>query len=107
MPAVTWQYRIDAATSEREVIEIVKDFIATLEHWEIARLPDECRPGKFFDASDVTTYALVLVRHDCEENSEASALLGRLGGFFTNASIRLSQIAALPEVAQPDSRQSA
>ena len=104
---MSWQQRLGDAASERAVVEAVKDFVATLEHDTISRLPVELRPGKFFDANDITTYAFALVRHDCGDDDTAKDVVHRLAAFFAQSSIRLSQIMARSNEDDEDSRESA
>jgi hypothetical protein len=101
---VTWQSRLDDARDEYEVVEVAKDFVATLEHSEIALLPEPCRPGKFFDANDVTGHAFTLVWHQSTDRSESAQLVNKLVVFFSSASIRLSQILATSKAPEEDAR---
>jgi hypothetical protein len=96
MTAFSWSERLDLASSEWQVVQAVREFVASLEPREIGMLPEECRPGKFFDAADVTLYAFILARHRCGDDSEAAALVAKLSQFFSDASIRLSRIMAAP-----------
>lgn len=106
--STSWQGRLDQATSEAEVVMVAKDFLARFTPEEIERLPAACRPGKFFDANDVTEYAFTLVRHDCGEDREAARLVHDFAAFFSNASTRLSQLLARGNnYADCDTRQSA
>lgn len=89
-----WNDLLIAARTENDVVTIVRDFIATLEPQEVASLPVPCRPGKFFEADDVTAFAFALVQHDCSNDPEAAALVSRLSSIFSNASNRLAQILA-------------
>ena len=88
-----WQQQLKRATTEREVVMVTRDFIATFSPAELAVLPQELRPRKIVDAQDITTYGFDLVRAECEA-SDAKAALHRLGQFFSAASIRLSEIMA-------------
>ena len=106
MPAPTWQDRLDAAADEHEVIGITRDFIASFDPYEIEKLPVHCRPGKFFDANDVTQFAFTMVRNECGDPSEAAVPIHKLAAFFSAASIRLSRIMA-SDNRSDDSRQSA
>ncbi len=91
--SVSWQDRLDDASDVHDIVEIARDFLATWDRFEIAALPEACHPGKIFDANDVTTYAFQLVSHECKGDSEETeALLHRMASFFSNASVRLSQI---------------
>src|SRR5947207_11854580 len=106
--SVSWQDRLDDATNVHDVIEVARDFLATWDRYEIAALPEACRPGKIFDANDVNAYALQLLRHDCAENSEAAPLVKKMASFFSNASVRLSAILGTADaVAEGETRQSA
>ena len=89
-----WHDLLKAARTENDVVSSVRDFIATLEPQEVDSLPVACRPGKFFEADDVTAFAFALVQHDCGDDSQAAALVSKLSGIFSNASNRLSQILA-------------
>lgn len=88
---LTWQERLDSATCEHDVLEVVRDYLATLTHEEYASLPAELRPGKVVDANDVTTYAFELVRQECNHEG-MQHLVQRMGHVLSRASIRLSQI---------------
>jgi pheromone shutdown protein TraB len=88
---LTWEERLANATSEEEVVEVARDYLATLSHTEFALLPEKLRPHKIVDASDITTYAFELVRHECEESSQ-HRLVQRIAHIMSRASIRLAQI---------------
>ena len=88
----TWQSKLTAATTEAEVIAVVKDYVATLSPGDIARLPEPCRPRKFSIASDVTDFSLALVRHDCMTDGATTRLVLRLSDFFAKASLRLVHV---------------
>ena len=89
--ALTWEERIARATSEDEVVDVARDYLATISHAEFALLPEKLRPHKIVDAADITTYAFDLARHECEETSE-HRLVQRIAHIMSRASIRLSEI---------------
>ena len=88
---LTWEERLARATSEEEVVDVARDYLATISHTEFALLPQSLRPHKIVDASDVTTYAFDLVRHECDEVSQ-HRLVQRIAHIMSRASIRLSEI---------------
>ena len=101
----SWQDRLDDASNVHDVIEITRDFLATWDRHEIAALPEPCRPGKVFDANDITSYAFQLMQADCEIDAEAAPLMHRMTGFFSNASVRVTQILATADkVVEGDAR---
>ena len=92
--SVSWQDRLDDATDVHEIVEITKDFLATWDRHEIAALPEPCRPGKLFDANDVSTYAFLLMQTECGGDPQGAPLMHKMRSFFTNASVRLAEILA-------------
>ena len=88
---LTWQERLDDATTEQEVLQVVRDYVATITHEEYASLPERLRPGKIVDANDVTTYAFDLVREECHDEG-IQHIVQRMGHIMSRASIRLSEI---------------
>lgn len=89
---MSWQDQLDRAKSEADVVAIVREFMATVSPWEVARLPEPLRPRKITDASDVTQFAFDLVRGDILDNEGTQRVLHRLAHLFSRASLRLSQI---------------
>lgn len=94
-----WQHRLDCASSRTAVAMVAKDFVAQFSPGEIQRLPRLCRPGKFLDAKDVTTYSFRIVRHHRAGGAQTAAFVHRLARFFSSASIRLSQSDLTPPAA--------
>ncbi|HUQ29752.1 MAG TPA: hypothetical protein VM051_14245 [Usitatibacter sp.] len=97
---LTWQERLDAAATEADVVDVARDYLATLTHDEHMYLPAELRPQKIVDANDITTYAFELVRHECQHDG-GQRLVQRLANIMSRASIRLSQI-MVADREQPD-----
>ena len=95
--SISWLGRLGQATSEPEVVEAAREFLATVDPAEVARLPEALRPPKLTDAEDVSAYALDLVRLDIERGPDTQRTLQRLATFFSRASTRLSQIFAPPD----------
>ena len=90
----TWQNRLDAATSEAEVVSVARDFLATFSPYDLARLPEVSRPGKLVDGNDVGAYALTLVRSNCDDGIGTARCLQMLSTFFSRASERISAVMA-------------
>lgn len=103
----TWQDRLELCSMEAEVVNVARDFVATLAPEEIALLDPICRPRKFTDASDITSYAFELVRHECADTDPGRELVHKLAAFFSHASTRLSQVMARSAADEDDSLESA
>jgi hypothetical protein len=84
--------RLQATTTEGEVVEIAREYVAMLSPGDIDRLPHPCRPSRFHSAADVTSYALTLVRHDCIVDGATARLVAKLCDFFSAATQRLSTL---------------
>jgi hypothetical protein len=87
----TWEQQLDLAESEAEVIELAREYVAQLEHWEIVRLPEVLRPRKLVDGLDISNYAFELVRYECEDEACAH-LVHKLAAFFSRCSMHLSHL---------------
>jgi hypothetical protein len=65
--------------------------VGSIRRGELGVLPLACRPIPLEDASDLSAYALQLVRYRCEVD-EAAGLVLRLAAFFAHANMRMAQI---------------
>jgi len=84
--------RLNGSRTETDVIEVSRDFLAQFSPYEIALLPETCRPPRLKDANDVSEYAFALVLHHCDHAGAPDYAVHRLVGFFSNATVRLSMI---------------
>ena len=103
---LSWQQTIDAAGSEQAVVKVVRDFVASLNPCELGRLPAQCRPGKFFDAGDIASFAFEVARHHCEDD-EVTRHVAKIAAFFSHANMRLAQLLAQDHAPEREERQSA
>ncbi|HET6264350.1 MAG TPA: hypothetical protein VFD95_05820 [Usitatibacter sp.] len=89
---MTWQDQLDRASTEAEVVALVREFMATVSPLEAAGLPESLRPRRIADAHDVTSYAFDLVRGDVADDEGSQRSLHRLAHFLSRASVRLAEI---------------
>lgn len=94
MSSFGWHELLEIAETEAKVIAVARDYLASLEPMEVARLPERCKPRKLFTAGDLGAYALDLVREHEEEMGGAAPLVHRMAAFFAQANLRLSRILA-------------
>ena len=92
MSLPAWQRRLDAASSDAEVVAIARDFVAMLSANDLERLPEICRPPPLARGSDVAEYASILVRHHCSGDGATHRLVDRLTGFFSAAARRQAEL---------------
>ena len=94
--APDWKSLLDAAQTEREVVEVTRDYLATWTPRELYALPPSCRPGLIKSGEDVSSLAFELTQAHCNqgEDLQLAELVLKMMTFFTHASERLSQILA-------------
>jgi hypothetical protein len=93
-PSEDWRNMMRQSTQEEEVIELVRDHLARWTPEEIARLPEDCRPGRIRDADDISQWAFTLASNHCAGSvpAEDEHLLDRMLEFVTRAAVRLAEL---------------
>ena len=81
------------ATSEEEVVELVRTYLGSWRPEELAEIPAPCRPGKVRDAEDVGDCAYELTKARIAA-SGPQALLVEMETFFAQACSKLSELEA-------------
>jgi hypothetical protein len=91
-----WPNVLDEARTEGDLVNIVREYVATWSPEELGRLPASCRPGKITDGEDVSDFAFCLTRAHLSFSGALAdrLLLERLMGFFTHAASRLAALQA-------------
>jgi hypothetical protein len=94
-PATTasWSELLSRAGCADEVLTTARDFLARFSPEEVAQLPQECRPAKLVDETDVTDYAFLLASDACTA-IDAVGVHARLSAFFAAASARIGELSA-------------
>jgi hypothetical protein len=93
-PSDIWLFTLNAASSEKDVLAAVRDYLATWTPLEISRIPEDCRPGKIACAEDVGDFAFRLSQAHLSFNGPITdrLLLDRLMSFFVHANARVAQL---------------
>jgi hypothetical protein len=73
---------------------LVRDHMALWAPDEIARLPEDCRPGRIRDGDDISRWAFELASTHCAQavSREDEPFLDRMLEFVTHAAIRLAEL---------------
>lgn len=95
-PAEDWRNLIRSSSHEDEVLELVRDHMAMWSPQEIARLPQDCRPGRIRDADDVSRWAFELASTHCAQRIAVrdEPVLERMLEFVTQAALRIAELKA-------------
>lgn len=93
----SWRTQLKASTTQEAVLTVVSQYIEEWRPEEIAALPPGAWPGVLRTKSDVLAHALKLGTLHAAFTGEHRALAGlqELLLFFTHASVRSNQLAAL------------
>jgi hypothetical protein len=96
-PPEDWRNLIRDSVNEDEVVSLVLDHMALWSPEEIARLPEDCRPGRIRDAHDISHWAYLLASNHCAGTvpAEDEGLLDRMLEFVTQAAIRVTELKAV------------
>jgi hypothetical protein len=93
----SWRTQLKASTSQEAVLTVVSQYLEEWKPEELAVLPRGAWPGTLRTKSDVLAHALKLGTMHAGFTGEHRALAGlqELLLFFTHASVRSNQLAAL------------
>jgi len=93
-----WNERVDTARTPGEVLDIARDYLASLSSEDLVSVPDDCRPGCLEDQSDIDFWNLKLAE-ECRSiwgTTRDGQMVTELSQFFLHASLRLSRIGETP-----------
>jgi hypothetical protein len=102
-----WRAELDAATSNKEVLDLARDYLAFLSRDDFLSLPASCRLAPPLTVEDVAQYALQLLQESLSFRMEAlsTRVVQEMSEFFSAASARLSDLRSIPPgAADPSSR---
>lgn len=91
-----WRLSVDASQSERDLVDAVRDYLATWTPDEVSQLPAPCRPGRITSGEDIADMAFRLQQFHIQFDGSAAErqMLERLMGLFLHASSRFAQLVA-------------
>ena len=86
---------LEDADSEREVVAVVREYLARIGPAELATLPEDCWPGKITDRDDIADYAVRVARRRAlsPQSVANDALLDRIHNLLVHASARVATLA--------------
>jgi hypothetical protein len=94
----TWHVQIESAGDVDALLGICRDYLATLAPEHLARLPEECRPGRVKGEDDIAYWSCKLAQHAHRDPATPvdGELMQEILNFFLHAWVRLSQIHRVP-----------
>jgi len=91
-----WRLTVDATQSERDLVDAVRDYLATWQPDELSQLPEPCRPGRITSGEDIAdmAYKLSKLRLGFDGTAEQRLAFDRMMGMFLHASERFATLVA-------------
>lgn len=86
-----WHSRVDCVESVDQVVELARDYVATLTPEELSRLPARCRPLRVKAEDDIEYWTFKLSAVQADEPADP-VLVHNLFMHFLHASLRITQI---------------
>jgi hypothetical protein len=96
MRSSRWRSELDATTTDKDVLNVARDYVAFLAGDEMKLLPNDLKPGQLGSCQEIANWALTLVQASLTINPEfaGTQLLREMSEFFAAASGRLSELQA-------------
>ena len=93
-----WRTHLKNATTEADVVDLVRGYLAEWTAQEIRSLPGSAWPGNVRDRADILSWMFRAGEAHAHFRGDAASLarLQELLLFFTHAAVRVTQIAATP-----------
>jgi hypothetical protein len=89
-----WRQELAAATTEKDVIDVVRDYVALLTHDELTLVPSGSRPGLIRTGEEIAGWAVNLVRSQLAmiAQSEGVEVMRDMSEFFASAAAKITEI---------------
>ena len=92
MNAPLWKQKINAALDPGAVVQVVQQFLRSLDTAEVDALPPETRPPQVHTPGDVTQWAFNLSSASLANGTNSNEVLREVALVFAEGARRLSQI---------------
>jgi hypothetical protein len=98
-----WHEMIEHSGGPSEIVSIVQDFVSNLTPTDLAAVPEDCRPGRIRDESDIDFWNLRLADacHELWGTDRDGKTLIEMSQLFLRASVKVSRL--LEPQAEPNS----
>jgi hypothetical protein len=89
-----WHDLLDASGEIDRVLGVTRDYLATFAPEHLARLPEDCRPGRIKGEDDIAYWSCRLAQYHHRDPGKPvdAELLQELLNYFLHAWVRISQI---------------
>jgi len=93
-----WQQLVETAMTPHQVVEVARDYLASLSPEDLDSVPEDCRALRVRDESDIDLWNMRLAEA-CRAiwgSDRDGRIVTELAQFFQCASVRISRLGELP-----------
>jgi hypothetical protein len=90
----SWHQQLETLETPELILSLTRDYLATFGPEHLARLPEDCRPGRIKGEDDIAYWSCKLAQQNHADPGMRidAELLQELLTYFLHAWVRLSQI---------------
>ena len=90
----TWHVQLEAASDVDSLLAVSRDYLATFGPEHLARLPEDCRPGRIKGEDDIAYWSCRLAQYTHKDPGIPvdAELMQEMLNYFLHAWVRLSQL---------------
>jgi hypothetical protein len=94
----SWHSRLEAAADVDSLLMLTRDYLATFAPEHLARVPEDCRPGRIKGEDDIAYWSCKLAQYAHRDTATPvdADLMQEMLNYFLHAWVRLSQIQRVP-----------
>jgi len=99
----TWHTGLEASRDVDRVLTITRDYLATFGPEHLARLPEDCRPGRIKGEDDIAYWSCRLAQYSHQDPATPvdAELMQEMLNYFLHAWVRLTQIQRIHAAPNP------
>jgi hypothetical protein len=89
-----WHEQVEASQDVASILSVTRDYLATFGPEHLARLPDDCRPGRIKGDDDIAYWSCKLAQCNYKQSAVRidAELLEEMLTYFLHAWVRISQL---------------
>lgn len=97
----TWHAQLEGAADADRILAVTREYLATFAPEHLARLPEDCRPGRIKGEDDIAYWSCRLAQYAHKDASTPvdAELMQEMLNYFLHAWVRLTQLQRAPQPA--------
>ena len=90
----TWHHQLEGVADVDKLLSVTREYLATFGPEHLARMPEDCRPGRIKGEDDIAYWSCKLAQYAHMDSATPvdADLMQEMLNYFLHAWVRLSQI---------------